>query len=75
MAINFPSSPANNQYFLDTASGNQYVYNAAKGQWRFFANSILSNATSGQVLVDNNNVIAGYNGLTFSTSEIGRAHV
>lgn len=37
MAINFPNSPANNQLFLDTTSGNQYIYDAARTKWNSYS--------------------------------------
>ena len=65
MALNFPSSPANNEVYIDSVSGNRYVYNGAKGQWIYSANSILQNASGNQVLYKNNGDIAGSPGLTF----------
>ena len=67
MAINFPNSPTNNQIFLDTTSGNRYIYNADKGQWRYAANSILQYASDSQVLIDRNGEINGAPGLTYNT--------
>ena len=66
MALNFPSTPANGQIYYDTTSGNRYVYDSTKAQWRYSANSILSAASNGQVLFEANNGIYGNPGLTFS---------
>ena len=66
MALNFPATPANGQIYYDTTSGNRYVFDSAKSQWRYSANSILSAASNGQVLFESNNAIYGNPGLTFS---------
>lgn len=66
MSINFPTSPTNNQIFIDTTTGNRYVYNDFKGQWRYQANSLLQSVAIGQVLYNNNGDIAGSAGLVFS---------
>ena len=34
MAINFPSSPTDQQVFTDTASGNQFIYYSTPGVWK-----------------------------------------
>ena len=67
MAINFPNSPTNNQIFLDTTSGNRYIYNADKGQWRYAANSILQYSSDSQVLFNKNGDINGASGLTYNS--------
>ena len=36
MAINFPNSPSNNQVFMDTASGQQYIYDSASSKWKSY---------------------------------------
>ena len=40
MALTFPSSPTNGQYYTDSVTGNRYVYNAASGVWTFAANNV-----------------------------------
>lgn len=49
MAINFPNSPANNQIFIDSASGNQYVYNSATTKWKSYTTQVASLTT---VIID-----------------------
>lgn len=36
MAINFPSAPSNNQVFMDSTSGQQYIYDAASSKWKSY---------------------------------------
>ena len=40
MAINFPNSPANNEIYYDSTSGNRYIYNGTEGVWKFYANTV-----------------------------------
>ena len=40
MALTFPSSPTNGQYYTDATTGNRYVYNSASGVWTFAANNV-----------------------------------
>jgi hypothetical protein len=49
MAINFPNSPTNGQVYIDTASGNRYVYDAAKIRWvsNTYIQSIIGGFYSG----------------------------
>ena len=33
MALNFPNSPIDGQVYIDSTSGNRYVYDAARTRW------------------------------------------
>ena len=33
MALNFPNSPTDGQIYIDSTSGNRYVYDAARIRW------------------------------------------
>lgn len=33
MAVNFPSSPTNGQIYIDTVSGNIYIYDSTSNKW------------------------------------------
>jgi hypothetical protein len=68
MAINFPNSPTNNQEYIDSTSGNKYVYNSTYGFWKFVAAGALDGVAQGQIVFDNNNVANGSNGLIFNSS-------
>jgi len=39
MALDFPSSPSNGQIFVDSGSGNRYVYEAATTKWKSIQNA------------------------------------
>jgi hypothetical protein len=40
MALTFPSSPIDGQVFTDPGTGNRYLYDAARGLWKFAANNV-----------------------------------
>lgn len=46
MALTFPSSPSNGQYYTDTATGNRYVYNSSVGAWIIAANNVGMSVSS-----------------------------
>ena len=49
MALNFPGSPTNGQVYIDTATGNRYVYDAARTRWNSntYVQSIIGGFYSG----------------------------
>ena len=38
MALNFPSSPANNDIYYDTSTGNRYIYLSTISAWKYASN-------------------------------------
>lgn len=46
MALTFPSSPTNGQIYLDTITGNRYIYNSNTGSWVFSSNSVGMSVSS-----------------------------
>lgn len=67
MALNFPASPVDGQVYVDTTSGNRYVYNATKSTWN--ANTYVS-ATVGGFYTGNNGEI----GRLAALGDIFRVH-
>lgn len=45
MALNFPNSPIDGQVYIDTISGNRYVYDAANIRWN--SNTYVSSIIGG----------------------------
>jgi len=68
MAINFPSSPTNGQVYVDSTSGNRYIYVSSYNYWKFASNGSLDLVQSGQIVFDDENIANGSNGLIFSKS-------
>jgi Chaperone of endosialidase len=68
MSLNFPTSPVNNQIYLDSVSGNRYKYDAVNNVWFYTANNVLgAGLTSNtQVIYDINGGVGGSYGLTFN---------
>lgn len=46
MAINFPNSPTNNQVFIDSASGNQYIYDSTATKWKSYYTAYTTQSLS-----------------------------
>jgi hypothetical protein len=46
MALTFPSSPTNGQVYTDTITGNRYIYDSAKGFWKFSSNNVGMSVSS-----------------------------
>ena len=46
MALTFPSSPTNGQIYTDTITGNRYIYDSAKGFWKFSSNNVGMSVSS-----------------------------
>ena len=46
MALTFPSSPSNGQYYTDSVTGNRYVYNSTIGVWTVAANNVGMSVSS-----------------------------
>ncbi len=40
MALTFPSSPTNGQLYVDTVTGNRYIYDSSKNLWKYAANNV-----------------------------------
>lgn len=70
MALNFPNSPTNGQAYLDTASGNRYVYDSANTLWKYASNNSLVASSNNQVIYNSNGGFTGSNGLTFSANTL-----
>lgn len=66
MAINFPSTPTNEQTY--TENGITYVYSSAKGVWNVVAPAITGNSLNNQILYNSSNTIAGSNGMVYIAS-------
>lgn len=47
MAIDFPSGPTNNAIYVDSTTGNRYIWNNVYSYWAVYENTI-----SGSVNVD-----------------------
>ena len=45
MALNFPSSPTDQQVFTDTASGNQFIYYSTPGVWKNIKTTPVASTT------------------------------
>jgi hypothetical protein len=45
MALNFPNSPADGQIYIDSTSGNRYVYDATNSRWN--SNTYVSSIIGG----------------------------
>jgi hypothetical protein len=50
MAINFPSSPTDQQVFTDTASGNQFIYYSTPGVWKNVKTTPVASTTISEVI-------------------------
>jgi hypothetical protein len=46
MALTFPSTPTNGQIYLDTITGNRYIYNSNTGAWAFSSNNVGMSVSS-----------------------------
>lgn len=68
MPINFPASPANNQVYSDTLSGNRYVYDGVNRFWRYSSSGTLANTLNGQILFNNNTTFGGSNGAIYNST-------
>lgn len=40
MALTFPSSPVDGQLYVDTVTGNRYIYDSGKGLWKYASNNV-----------------------------------
>jgi hypothetical protein len=40
MALTFPSSPVDGQLYIDSGTGNRYIYDSAKGLWKYASNNV-----------------------------------
>jgi hypothetical protein len=40
MALTFPSSPVDGQLYVDTGTGNRYIYDSGKGLWKYASNNV-----------------------------------
>jgi hypothetical protein len=40
MALTFPSSPTDGQLYVDTVTGNRYIYDSGKGLWKYASNNV-----------------------------------
>jgi hypothetical protein len=68
MAIDFPSSPVNDQIYTDPGTGAQYIYVSAYTYWKFLSSNSLDAVLDGQIVFDDNNAANGSNGIIFSKS-------
>lgn len=70
MALNFPNSPTNGQQYLDTASGNRYVYDSANTLWKYASNNSLLSSSNNEVIYNFNGAFDGSPGLVFSANTL-----
>lgn len=75
MALNFPNSPVDGQTYLDTSSGNRYVYDSANTLWKYASNNNILTTSNNQVIFNNNGAFSGSNGLTFTANTLYVANV
>jgi hypothetical protein len=40
MALTFPSSPVDGQLYIDSGTGNRYIYDSGKGLWKYASNNV-----------------------------------
>ncbi len=71
MTIQFPASPANNQIYFDTATGNRYKWSSVHQSWLYTANNVIgvgAGINDTQIIYQDGGGVAGSDGLTFNTS-------
>jgi len=68
MAIDFPSSPANNDVYTDPTSGNKYTWNNVYSYWAFTGGSSIGSSSNTYVLFNDSDSVGGSNGFTFNKS-------
>lgn len=60
MPLNFPSSPTNNQIYLDTVTNTKYIWSSIYGTWTYVSSlNVLSNTVSTQVIFNDGGVANG----------------
>jgi hypothetical protein len=70
MPINFPAAPANGDIFFDSTSGNRYIYNSVKTQWKAAPNATTYIAST--AIVSNTAPIGSLSGNLWWHSTYGR---
>lgn len=68
MAIDFPSSPANNDVYTDPTSGNKYTWNNVYSYWAFTGGSDIGSSSNTYVLFNDSDEVNGTSGFTFDKS-------
>jgi len=68
MAIDFPSSPANNDVYTDPTSGNKYTWNNVYSYWAFTGGSAIGSSSNTYVLFNDSDEVNGTSGFTFNKS-------
>lgn len=68
MAIDFPSSPANNDVYTDPTSGNKYTWNNVYSYWAFTGGSAIGSSSNTYVLFNDSDEVNGTSGFTFDKS-------
>lgn len=54
MALNFPNSPINGQVYIDSTTGNRYVYDATNSRWN--SNTYIQSIIGGYYAGNNGEV-------------------